>query len=520
MAKRQEIEFCFPDDLKCAIYRNWGLHSKRYKNYDKAIKQFKKSCECSENTHAYLEMCKCYKAIGAYNEAIDCTTKCREDSLLTETKEAAHLHRDCIYYLNQLEEAARHSYNIQRQYPNDHLAKSFGDAISLSISLATAEAAGPYLRHFAWVRTKRTDDKVKANDDVHENSLEIDDCDVESLSDEREIEKSPMVQRKLDIRVKNRHTLYFDRSIADSIGYWQMILKCKTHVLHQLPISSDKMTKTIEKGINKFKTSEQALWSRHPIFTKTDAIKRNNQSAKKTWLYLQATTRRRAFDQLINLKKLIKINQSLMIKYVENIMTEFYAITPESLFPRKFEFLNDIYNIIGLTYISNIIAIPHNFMFLPQPKRLLSLLKIKIKPTAKKSEQSDQSGPNTARFNRESNHFQDRLMYSQYTIDEVYLTYQLSRIHFDERKLEECQKFSEDCIHASQLCQNAMWEFLALVNVVRIYSLKGNFLRVKTFLGDLQNLSLRLDQFVINYANILAELVDQLLHDEQTSVNQ
>lgn len=521
MAKRQEIEFRFPEDLQSTIYRNWGLHSKRYKNYEQAIKQFKKSYECRENNRANLEMCKCYKATGAYNDAIVCTTKCKDDSLLTELKEAAHLHRDCIYYLNHLEEAARHSYNIHRQYPNDWLGKSFGDAICLNISLATGKAAGPYLRHFAWLHTKRTADKVKANDESHAaDSIEIDNCDVESLCDEREIEKSPMIQKKFDIRVRNRHTLYFDGSIADDIGYWANILKRKAHVLPQLAVSSGKMTKIIESGINKFKTSEQVLWSREPIFARTAAVKKNNQCRQRSRYYLQDTIRRRAFGQLISLKKLIKTNQSLMIKYVENIMTEFYAITPESMFPRKFEFLNDIYNIIGLTYISNIIEIPHNFMLLPQPNRLLSLLNIKqITPAAKRPEQTEQSGEqqqsHAKRFNRKSNHFQDRLMHSQYTIEEVYLTYQLSRIHFDERKLEECQKYSEDCVHASQFCQSALWEFLALINIVRIYSVKENFVRVKTYLDDLQNLSRRLNQFVIDYVNVLSELIDQLLNTHE-----
>lgn len=524
MSRKREIEFRLPQELQSVIYLSWGLQYKQAKQIDKAVLQFRRSAECSKNAAANIELIKCFMANDDYAGALDYAEHCED--LYENDTEILHLIRDCVYHRNHLEEAKRISCNIQRRFANDHVGCIFADTTNLNISEGTASTAGPLLRQYARTEIRKT--KIDPSlSDVHEvEAGTAKECDVGSICDEEEVTATPWVKRKLSIRKKNKRIRYFDATVNNALDFWTEILHKKQHIVNQFPRSSHKMTQILDISIKAVNMNEQMLWSRRPLYAQKNT---HGPAANKVKLnelfYLRNTTCRTAFSQLVTLKKMAQNTTTTKINsYVERIMTEFYAVTTEFIFPRKFEFINEVYNIVGLKYMAKAIKIPHNILSLKKRVRLQSLLQI--------DDDDKMAGGNTSKqpflvdqqitkqtdhrfsFIKQCSYFQERLLCSQYCIEKVYLNHRLSCLYWRERKLDECQKYGEACICHAEQCRNHVWTFLGHVNNIRTFAIKDNYARMSAFMDSMMKSAEHLDEIVVDYVNLLKYLIDNIQTDE------
>lgn len=522
-----EIEIRLPVDLQSSIFRDWGLHFKRYQLLVPATSQFQRSRQCKENARSIIELCKCCIEIGAYAEALKYAEQCIE--LYPEMKEAVDLRRDCIYFLNQLEEAARHSHNIARSHPKDHLSKPFAEVLALNIRNATSTRAGPVLRRFAWNQSK---EKSGAAGGEAEDTMNTEKCDVVSDDEEEAVEISPLAQRKLDIQNANRHKYYFDCDISNQIDFWSDVLNNRTHILSQFPESSDQLTKIIEASLREFNANEQNLWARNPLFSRPTVDRAHQNRFRRIDIFhLQDIARRKAFIQLIQLKKLSKECPRKTIDYVEQIMTKFYAITPESIMPRRSEFINEIYGIVGMAVLRRIIEIPHTVMTLAPLARLLCLLQIKEKKAdggvSNKAVFGDQQAyQNTIlreqamdRSTKRCDHYQKRLRQSDAPIEKAYLQYQIAGLHFGQQRLGEAIIYGEGTVAAAQLDQNLLWEFLGHIVIMRTQVLRQNYVRVRSYANELMSVAEQLDKYVMKFVEVIKYLASDLVDAKEPSIN-
>lgn len=502
-------------NLHSSIYRDWGLHYKRQQDYSKALKSFEDSIESnSTKLKSLLERSVCRSKLGQPNEALRDAKECL--NLHPNSIAAKHTHANCLYELNRLEDTLKISYNTFYEHPKDHLGKTFIDTVHLNVEHAIGPQAGPILRKINYKLQKNSNLlSEKMNDDVPIWKVlkEKQECDVISLHEEENETPLPNLQWRKTQNEHLKHEIYYDATVGDQIKFWMWLKHHEAINLPQTPNSSKILMKTIDHSLNRLESYEQMLYTREPLYSKRSisTTASNSKSRLVAFYYLQQNTRREAFSQLDKIKELAKIDFDQMLNAVEKIMYEFYAIKTYAIFPRKFEFINEIYNFIGIEYINRMQTIPCEMMNADIEERIMILFKtppmkkanVKISNSLNYSKFGDRSAfhdpeavdQNQIRLQNKTKHFHMRLSHSQYPIEKAYLNYQLSELYLNGSRLEESQQYARDLVAEAHLCKNNIWKFLGYLNIARCDAMKRNFLRVTRNLKELTKIAKVLGKF-------------------------
>lgn len=514
-----ENEIKIPEEIESAVHFDLGTHYKRTKLYEKANENFEKSYHYEPNARALVESCKCKMETNQYPEALKYAKECIIQ--FPNRIDGRHVQNDCLYHLSHFEEALKHSRNIIRQRHNDYLGTTLADAIELHVKAATGTLAGKRLRHLAiHMNDDLLDRRAESTVDEMDESKTLKDgkeCDVTSECEVAEFQLPERLKKHMLLQKANMHKQYFNTKIADQIDFWHSLIEQKPHQLVHLPSSSKRLSNIVENSLADFHLFEEALWSRNPLYAKRVP----DRTPDKTLFYSQDTTRRKAFIQLIKLKKLARANIPEMVNFINDILITFYNVTSETIFPRKFEFTNEICNIAGMTFLKHLVDIPNYVMTLPLNERAISLLKLSVKKQIDSKKKKvklfgarDSAEILEARkkdaFNRKFGAFQDHLRQTSYDIDKCYVFYQLSELHLKARKIEEAQQYAEEAFELAKMCKNTLWQFLSYLNCIRCHAMKENYVRIKGMLEYLFDISHQLNEFVVKFVELLMFIVEEL----------
>lgn len=510
------IEFDMVPELHAPIYRDWGIHFMHQDEMNKAIKSFETSIESNpEIFKSLLEHSICKLRIGRPEEAMESARKCLE--LFPNSAEAKHVYANSLYELNRLEDALKTAYNTRYEHPKDHLGDKFIGTVKYNLEHAVCQGAGPLLRRLEFKLKKDKNDKLdvvaEGKEGTRWDESAQKDCDVISMHEESHEELSPLDRTRKELMKTLRHEIYYDGTVRDQIRFWEALKKHKAVNLTQTPYSSKILTDIIARNLKRLHDYEQMLYTREPLFAKRASEKGRTKSARMVaFYYMQQNTRREAFSQLDRVKKMAEENFDEMLEYVEKIMLNFYAVKSDAIFPRKYEFVSEIYNFIGLKFMATFQSINPKLMDSDTEERLLVLLRT---PKIKKSSAPVEKGDNLDRFgdrnafndpdavdqtqfifSNRTKYFLKRISYSKYAIEKAYLNHQLSEHYLNSGRLEESQQFAREVVANATQCKSNVWKFLGYLNIVRADAMKRNFVRVTRNLKEMAKIAAVLSKYL------------------------
>lgn len=503
-------------ELHAPIFRDWGIHFMHQDEMNKAIQSFERSIEANpEIFKSLLEHSICKLKIGRADEALESAQKCLE--LFPNSPEAKHVYANSLYELNRLEDALKTAYNTHYEHPKYHLGDKFIGTVKYNLEQAVCMGAGPLLRrlkHKLIVERGNSSGKATVEKEGARWDEKVEkDCDVISLHADSHEELPPLERTRKDMMNTLRHEIYYDGTVRDQIRFWETLNKHKAINLTQTPHSSKILTDIIHRNLKRLHDYEHMLYTREPLFAKKASEKGRSKKARMmAFYYMQQNTRREAFAQLDRVKQLAEQDFEAMLTFVERIMLNFFAVKSDAIFPRKYEFVSEIYNFVGLKYMGVYQSIPPKLMDSDIEDRLLVLLRT---PKIKKSSAPVEKGDNLDRFgdrkafndpdavdqtqiifSKRTKYFLKRISYSKYAIEKAYINHQLSEHYLNSGRLEESQQFAREVVAQATKCKSNIWKFLGYLNIVRADAMKRNFPRVTRNLKEMGKIAAVLSKYL------------------------
>lgn len=516
------IEFNLPIELQATVKRGWGEHYQRHEKWSHAISNFNESMELNPNAvyRPLLEKISCELKSGELVSALQNTEKCLE--LFPNDLKALHRKITCLYELNRLEHALSCAYSTSFLYPKDTVSKSYIDIVTLNLKNATGFEATPILKRLSR-SIQNNSDKLRAEkpDDRPRWLIlkERGESDVISLIEETDEDPTPLERYKKEMEERNRHKIYFNNTVSEHIDSWKRLKTNEAINLSQTATSSKKLLDVIDKNLGCLKIYETMLWTRQPMFFKKAATSKKQASKTRAadLAQLGKITEFSAATQLKKIKTLAKTDFGEMLRFVEQIMTEFYSIKTSAVLPRKSEYVNKIYTLVGNEYLNRLQVIPSNLMEPSNEVRLKLLLKL---PSEKKLKEAvlatsktfgdrkhfqdpEAFDKNSVFLQEKKAYFQKRIKYSKYPIERSYLYYELSRLYLLSRKFEESQQYARESTTQAHSCNNSVWKFLGYLNIVRCDAGKKNYLRITRNLKELTKIAEELSSLTIVFVRTI-----------------
>lgn len=457
-----ETDFKFDDKLRQQIHFDWGKFYKRMGKNAHARKQFLDSLSLKENAHGPMEqLSKCYLEKGDALTALDYANQCERNH--PKIRRGKYHRNECIYDANEFEKCLVERYRMWNEKK-----KSLGAVDAIKLTELTLEKSmghenGAFLNKFQAAISELDKIKSEAIDTrpVWKVRREKGECDVLSISSDNEDSSTlqsavhPMEVYRSQKNKKKIRTMYYSTSTIETFDF---LNNMTTDPRLEFPPSVEG-TQIIRNAVDEelaiFKKFELMLRQRQPIYAKK--AMRCQRNMKKfndlALLRMQQTTEYQAKKQLERIQQLKVSDFSKLLTFVEDIMTNFYLIKSEKEFPKKIEFLETIYSIVGVGYIDKIDIPPpetpnnvyvlfneafsysHNFVI---PK------KFNISPGC--------TNPN--------DHFLKRLHYTDIPVEKCYIFHQLSRLYFQQEKYIESKEMGDELIKISTSINNYIWMLL------------------------------------------------------------
>ncbi|KAH8238551.1 hypothetical protein KR032_009704, partial [Drosophila birchii] len=183
--------------------------------------------------------------------------------------------------------------------------------------------------------------------------------------------------------------------------------------------------------------------------------------------------------------------------YVEDIMSSYIELKTHRTLPWKWEFLNDVYNILALAHLDRC-ALPSNVDFLePRHRNLLYLLR----PERYREMHFTFGDPNIhlgidreerahSRLNQKLEQLEDRLRHSRYAIERSYLLFEIARCHFKEARYDKCLAMSRKAFNEARTCRSLVWRFNSIFLMCQVHALLNSYERLKECLAKAIQLAL------------------------------
>ena len=323
--------------------------------------------------------------------------------------------------------------------------------------------------------------------------------------------------------------MYLDESTAKDVIFLKGLDKDPRMMLPQTPITNTKINTILTEETARIDKWENMLYNRQPMYAKKflPAKPKAPSFDEITLLQIQYRTRRLAFQQLVNIKRLFNIDFTEMLKYIEQIMCEFYAIKTNRVFPRKFEFTSEIYNIVGLGYLK-LLKVSPTLMKLRSSERMCAILRI---PKEKKTDEDqvnvvtkfgDRKGftdpeavdTNYFAYKQNIDHFDKRLLLAKYPIEKCYIMHEMARLHLCQRKLDETKQLGVKIIEQANLCGNYVWLLHGKLTIIRGETAQGYVDEVGDKLEELISLEQHFDDSLGHYLRT-ALLVNKIMSTEK-----
>lgn len=555
------FEYLASAELKAGAYRDWGLFYKHRNLYQLAVDSFSASLDHDATSYqALLERTLCHLALGDANAALASIERCID----LRDRPIAQLHRNtCVYEQNRFEAALTLYSTSAQQYPRCSAQRHGADMVRLTIEhtvdqrlvgnclLNMRADIAKYDQHRLANLDQPADDgegvQPQRQRPLWKVLRERGECDVVSVL----IRPAPYVPLIHLLRTERKRSTkdmrYLGRQTALDIAFLMGLQHDRRLHLKHTVASNATISAAIEQGLRGVLSMERRLWSRKPLYTMRKAQQptggRSTDVAEQGLYRIQYQTRREVFAQLAEIQRLADAGQLDRVRArVDHVIANYYSTKTRRVFPRKFEFLNEVINEVALVYLRQCVLMPEHLMELePADSRLPALLQMlgdrkadeatsamatKTKKRRRKADGVDDGSPEFGdksafvdpgepdvayyTYKRRVNELELRLQRCSYPIERCHLCYELVMSHMGERKPDETRLQAGRLVTHAIECGNRVWEFVGLLLGARVEVGVGQLQAAGQRLQRMAELAPIFDKTVQRFVNVA-----QMLHGEQ-----
>lgn len=522
-------EFTMIPELQQAIYRDWGLFYKRMGIWTSAVQHFDDSTAIKEDAYRPL-----------FEKSICMLAEANVEDAEAKAKRCVHFYpndiasqnqlNNCVYEANRFEESLSRYYNTFHEKEKTRNGLHGIDIVSKTLNKSIGSDAGPFLLTMRGAIDKlqksQADAKWSDKRPVWKILKSINECDVisvEKLTQPKPIE-TPIQKCKKKLNERIVFSKYMDNSTAIDIMFLNSLSQNKRLLLEQTEKSNQQILDILNVECGRIDKWKEMLYKRQPIYSKKYVKDNKSKEAFQNVALnrIQFRTRRDSYEQLAKIKRLRNTNFRQMLNVVECVLADFYAIKTKRVFPRKFEFINEICNIVGLAYIERL-TIPSQLMIVPLAERMSLLLRIPpekkmVEDTPKKfGEKSANASHLDTHFlvyKEKVDHFEGRLLHAKYPIEKCYIYHEICNLHVAQRKLDETKQIGKKMVEQSETIGNSVWILHGYLSVIRAELLQGQIKGVAEKLLILEGIQGNYNEFVVQFIKTAKFLTESLLREE------
>ncbi|KAL5277636.1 hypothetical protein ACFFRR_002709 [Megaselia abdita] len=531
-------QILWSEDAQRTMARDYGLFYTHTQRLDKAIQYYNKALEIKSDDAKslyYRSLCKKFMALSKSS---------LEDALAAyanSTKNQGISLQKCgaMYDINDFElsgvelitEKAKFHGQKELEFINqfeiieENLSDSLGESLHQFIQVSKDHFHK--VKELQWL-AEHPDPRPMWQILRHEDK-----CDVVSIQEKVEELVHP-IERARRIRGLRTFNQQYLKSGWIDIPFMKSLKDSKTLLLPQSS-ATPKLKEVVDNNYDRVVEFMKMLESRDPLyninFTRFKNKKKSAEQQEATLNRIQYRTRRLmviAINETRRLRSEGKTEQ--LSKYVEAFMGDYLILKTNRVAPWKFEYINEIYNTLGLAYMDKLVCPPNLYNCLGNFQKLCALLKIHTQEEVsfpkfvfgqrKTWVEPEAIDNNFIRYKKLVKRLEKRLKFANYSIEKCYIYYEIAKKHLEHLKIDECCSVARKLVNESSSgCKNLLWEFLGQFIICKANIVKNKIESAKKIVEELKVIvkSLKSEQ-IEDYVTLMDILLDQELSIKQASI--
>ncbi|XP_063704016.1 uncharacterized protein LOC134833581 [Culicoides brevitarsis] len=472
--------FDFPERQQKFIHHQWGQHYQRHGEFEAAIENYEKSKEIRDER----EFCETLHDLGRtflQKTEVEKAKKTLKGTKCKENHRNNLLECDILFDGNEFEKNLICTNNKKREVKDpSYKSYDFQERIDVTEEIfrhTIDDKAGDCLLEHRKIIPKLIFDSDIDPRPLWKQRRDQNQCDVMSVLDLQE--KIPHLK---DLQRKEQNTRFVSQVCLgpawEDLFFLRDLPKHKAFILPQAKGSETPLKEIINESYSKAQKNLKMLHARNPIYTYKKIMFRSPELGAKTKeknLFRDMYQNRRdAFTQLARVRRLRKEkNVEKLVNYTEKVLSEFYQTKSIKRFPRKFEFVTELCNIVALAFVEQL-RIPPNLMVVPLRERMHLLFDVQMVQEKFDEIEYEFGNRSTYRdplkvdtsfmsYKKKKTHLEQRLACVEYGIEEIYLLHEIARNDFLNDKLDDSKLFAGRCEQRAEEIGSFIYKFLAIL---------------------------------------------------------
>lgn len=513
-----DFEFHLEPKLQAAIFRDNGNYYKRRGRLSKAISSYNEALD--KNPECYTskyETSRCHMDKGCPDLALVNADKCIDEH--PDRIEIKHLRNACLFDLNDFEKSMVEYVNTGAAYPK-RSQNDQRDTVRMVIQNTISDEQGACL-------LKNRSDILKY--DKFRNSQQIDKrpmwkvlkeqgvCDVISVLEEQKLEVSKLKNLQNIRKQFNLLTFYFGLKTATDFDFLEKLQNDKRLFLGHTTEFNNKCRETISSALNELHTYENMLHARKPLYAAqyNSKTKEGKTCTEKSLFRIQLKTREETFAHLVRIKRFAATNKlSELGKYVEDISFNYFETKTKRVLPRKFEFISEIFNIVGIAYLHDVTKVSSNVFNHPDTEQLYELFQVphlkKVNDVVvlevreifgNKHSYVDPEEPDHAyiKYKKRVSILEKELRHCRHAVQSCYINFTLCQVHIAQGQMDEPKILASRIVDMAEECNNMPWKMLGYITCIRAELLVGQLVTCRRYMDHMYRLRNNFDEFIRHF---------------------
>ncbi|KAH8386871.1 hypothetical protein KR093_003115 [Drosophila rubida] len=406
---------------------------------------------------------------------------------------------DILFDCNQFEENLFHLYNDALKFRGQTIQDRFEKHKGLTLSVledALGDRMDPFmLQNRPLLLRKRPTAVAFMPRPMWQKLRDNPQCDVESITLKKKTSLPPLERARRRIAEKVYNYQYMGVNAVD-VAMLNELRKSQQFLNPLYPqISSEIIDYSAEQYMTVRKFMKM-MHARRPIYQLREKHRENYL------FYVEYQTSRDCYHILREVRRLRETqNIERLTDYVEHIMSTKIELKTHRTLRWKFQFINEVYNILGLAHIDER-AVPKGVDFLNRSAHaiLYRLPKDRMRNYSGNfggrniyddmTKDSDRAARASLVFER----LEDRLLHSRYGIERAYLMCEIARHHLKESRFGKCVTMARSAAREASECNSLVWRFNACFLICQVHAsfnrherLKDSLLKANHLAGKMRS---------------------------------
>lgn len=526
-----DLEFAAEEEFQHAVFKDWGSFYQNKHFLKQAIKAYDDAHKLKTDVIGPLsEKSRCMLADGNPEWALKDIQKCI--NVKPSNLKYRHHKIDCLYETNDLEGALADTYNVARINKKNFNSTECDRrlvCISENLNQSIGHKSGPMLLKMrkAVAEIEKEQNKETGEGPLWKNRKLNDECDVVSIIESKKRRENPIDKLRRNLNTSILNHLYLDRT-TDDFQFLVDMQSDKRLNLPQCPASGKRIIEIAKDAQLKVEKWRNMLKTRQPQYSKRYEMVKDEIKAKKYQNDIlqrnQYQTRRDIFKHVTHARELMALKKtSELADFVSEILGKYYAIKTSRLLPRKFEFINELCNIVAIGYLSDI-HVPIDIMNCPEEDRIKYILSAPMDKSVEEIKSVHKFGdrpPTISAADRLAAQQKNKIAYldksiglAKYPIEICFHLYEISKLYLSQYRFDATKHNARQVIAKAQQCGNLPWLYLGYLMLSRAEGSQDLLDNLKNNLSVMSTIAERFDERIRHFnetgMKITLAKIDQL----------